>query len=103
MDEQIGLSTKAYWSLAIESLLLDLKASPNGLTDEESHARLTRFGPNLLRPKKGSGVLGLLLSQFKSPIILILIFAAGLAYILHDRSDAVIILAIVFISGLLGF
>lgn len=45
----------------------------------------------------------LLLSQFKSPIILILIFAALLSLFLRDAVDTVIILAIVFISGLLGF
>ncbi len=45
----------------------------------------------------------LLLSQFKSPIILILIFAALLSVFLHDATDAVIILLIVLISGCLGF
>jgi P-type Mg2+ transporter len=44
-----------------------------------------------------------LLNQFKSPIILILIFAAVLSIFLQDRLDAIIILTIVFISGLLGF
>jgi Mg2+-importing ATPase len=45
----------------------------------------------------------LLLNQFKSPIIFILIFAAVLSIFLQDRLDAIIILTIVFISGLLGF
>jgi P-type Mg2+ transporter len=103
MDKQIRLSTNAYWNLPIKNLLLDLKASEKGLTDEESQSRLTRFGPNLLRPKKGGGIWELLVSQFKSPLILILIVAASLAFVLHDRTDAIIILVIVLISGLLGF
>jgi P-type Mg2+ transporter len=103
MDEQLKPLTKAYWSLPIDNVLLELKASEHGLTDEETQSRLIRFGPNLLKPKKGSGVWELLVSQFKSPIILILIFAAGLAFVLHDRTDALIILVIVLISGLLGF
>lgn len=45
----------------------------------------------------------LLLKQFTSPIILILLFAAILSYFLQDLTDAFIILAIVIISGLLGF
>ena len=45
----------------------------------------------------------LFLAQFKSPIILILLFAAGLSLFLRDPADAFIILAIVFVSGLLGF
>jgi Mg2+-importing ATPase len=44
-----------------------------------------------------------LLSQFKSPIILILFFAAGLSFFLGDATDTVIIVIIVLVSSLLGF
>ena len=47
--------------------------------------------------------LSLLLAQFKSPIILILLFAAVLSLFLGEATDALIILAIVLASGLLGF
>lgn len=47
--------------------------------------------------------LTLLISQFKSPIIIILFFATGLSFFLRDTLDAAIILAIVLISGFLGF
>ena len=43
------------------------------------------------------------MGQFKSPIILLLLFAAGLSFFLHDSVNALIILAIVLASGLLGF
>jgi len=52
---------------------------------------------------KNNSTLNLLLSQFKSPIIIILFFAIALSFFLHDTVDAIIILAIVLISGLLGF
>lgn len=103
MDEQLKPLIKAYWSLPIENVLLGLKASKRGLTDEESQSRLMRFGLNLLRPQKGGRVWELMVIQFKSPLILILIFAAGLAFVPHDRTSTLIILAIVLISGLLGF
>ena len=45
----------------------------------------------------------LLLAQFKSPLILILFFATGLSFFLHDPVNALIILTIVLVSGLLGF
>jgi len=61
------------------------------------------YGANLLKPPKRSDTLSLLLAQFKSPIILTLVFAAGLSFFLQDPIDAVIILFIVLISGLLGF
>ena len=68
-----------------------------------SDKRLLRYGSNLLKPKKKSDALTLLLAQFKSPIILILIFAAGLSLFLRNPIDATIILVIVLVSGLLGF
>ena len=70
---------------------------------DEVQRRLLRYGSNLLKPKKKSDALTLLLAQFKSPIILILIFAAGLSFFLHNPIDAVIILVIVLVSGFLGF
>ena len=45
----------------------------------------------------------LLLGQFKSPIVLLLLFATALSFFLHDPVNALIILAIVLASGLLGF
>jgi Mg2+-importing ATPase len=45
----------------------------------------------------------LLFRQFGSPIVLLLIAAACLSVLLHDPTDGAIILAIVFVSGMLGF
>ncbi len=83
--------------------LQKLQTTPQGLTDDEARQRLERYGHNLLKPKKKSNTLVLLSAQFKSPIILILIFAAVLAGFLEDYVDALIILGIVIVSGLLGF
>ncbi len=73
------------------------------MTDDEAGKRLTQYGSNLLKPKKRSDALTLLLSQFKSPLILILIFAGALSFFLGDSVNAVIILTIILISSLLGF
>ena len=84
-------------------MLQRLESSKEGLTADEARQRLVRYGPNLLKPQKRSDVLTLLIAQFKSPIILILLVATALSLFLHDAVDAFIILSIVFVSGLLGF
>jgi Mg2+-importing ATPase len=84
-------------------MLKQLQTAENGLAGEEARERLRRFGSNLLRPPKRSDTFALLLGQFKSPIILILLFATGLSFFLHDPVDAFIIVTIVLVSGLLGF
>jgi P-type Mg2+ transporter len=92
-----------FWSVPATKLVEELKTTPYGLTSDEAKERIARFGPNLLRVRRRSGLISLLFSQFKSPIILILIFASFLSIFLRDATDAVIILVIILASGLLGF
>ena len=96
-------SHQPFWSTPTSELLTELQTTFHGLTSHEARERLARYGSNLLKPKKKSDALTLLLAQFKSPIILILIFAAGLSFFLRDHPDAIIILTIVLVSGFLGF
>jgi Mg2+-importing ATPase len=93
----------AFWSISPTDMLKILESDSKGLTGNEAGKRLALYGANRLKPKKRSNVLTLLISQFKSPIILILFFATALSFFLHDPVDALIILSIVLISGLLGF
>lgn len=93
----------AFWSLADEELLRMLDATEAGLDEKEAQKRLKQYGANLLKPSKRLHSLSLLFSQFKSPIILLLIFAAILSFYLHEVTGASIILIIISISGMLGF
>lgn len=96
-------TTKAFWNKPVAEHLAQLNSTEQGLSGEESTIRLKRYGANRLNGKKQTGAWRLLLEQFKSSIILLLLFATGISFYLHDRVDALIILAIVLISGLLGF
>ena len=96
-------SEDCYWSTSAEDQLRRLNSSLNGLTSDQAAQQLAEHGPNRLKARRNDGWLWLLLGQFKSPITLILIGAAVLSFFLHDPTDAVIILVIVLISGLLGF
>ena len=99
MDE----TKSEFWNISVEELLKSLQAKSEGLTKEEAEQRLLRYGDNLLKPSKRNGALTLFIAQFKTPITLILLFAIGLSFFVHDRTNALIILAIVLISGILGF
>ena len=65
-----------YWSLAADSLLSTLHTSKTGLQQVDADNILKQYGPNALKAKQQMSALGLLLRQFKSPLVLILIFAA---------------------------
>jgi Mg2+-importing ATPase len=94
---------QSFWSNSVSELLKSLQASAKGLTRDDAEKRLSSYGANRLKPQKSSSAFTLFIAQFKSPIILILLFATGLSLFLHNLIDASIILVIVIISGLLGF
>lgn len=97
------MATFPFWSKEIDEVIQTLNASMNGLSSEEAQAALRRAGPNRIQSEKKVTPLGLFLNQFKSPIVLILIFATLISAFLQDWADAVIILLIVLGSALLSF
>ncbi len=92
-----------YWSQSADDLLAALNSSPEGLSTPEAQGRLVRFGYNLLEAREEAAPLKLFLNQFKSPLILILLFATAISAATQDWVDAMIVLAIVLGSAVLGF
>jgi Mg2+-importing ATPase len=92
-----------YWGWPAERAIADLQSAQQGLTNAEAGARLVRSGPNALRARPRLSALRLFIRQFESPLILILIFAAIVAGFAHEWMDAVIVIAILLGSGVLGF
>ena len=64
------------WSAPVEEFFKQLKSQSEGLSQREALNRLKTYGLNRLKPKKNTAWIYLLFSQFKSPLILILLFAA---------------------------
>ena len=92
-----------YWYLPVTELLERLRSSSAGLTSAEASERLRRYGPNRLKPDQRAKTFRLLLRQFESPLILILLVAAILSFFLSEPIDALIVIGIVLISSVLGF
>lgn len=92
-----------YWSLSPEALLSALHTSRNGLESADAEQRLKQYGLNTIQSQQQTTAFRLLLSQFKSPLVLILIFAAIISGIVGEWIDASIVLAIVLGSTILGF
>jgi Mg2+-importing ATPase len=91
------------WSRPAERLLTDLGATPQGLGDAEARALLEAVGPNALKVRKRATALGLFLKQFKSPLVLILLFGTFISALVKDYPDAAVILVIVVGSALITF
>ena len=96
-------ASDAVWTLDPDAALAELGSRSGGLSPAEAAARLASYGPNTIERRKRSDTFTLLARQFASPIILILVLATIISGVLGDVTDTVIILAIIGLSGLLGF
>jgi Ca2+-transporting ATPase len=74
-----------------------------GLTAEEVLARRTQFGENRLPAEKGVSAWTILFNQLKSPLVYIILAAAGISLALGEFGDFAIIMAVVVIDVILGF
>ena len=74
-----------------------------GLTDEEVAARLVRNGPNKLRKGKRFSVLAIIVSQFKSLVIWVLIGAAAVSTALWENIDGISRISIGRLKSLMCF
>ncbi|MBL8959395.1 MAG: HAD-IC family P-type ATPase [Gemmatimonadetes bacterium] len=84
------------------AVLTALDSSWAGLSDAEVRARRARFGRNELPRRKPPGLGRILLHQFLSPLIYVLLAAAGLALVLRDFADAGFIAVVVLLNAILG-
>lgn len=83
--------------------LLALETHEKGLSAEEAAVRLTRFGKNSLPKQHKLDSLAIFGRQFASPLVFILIAAAGLTIALGEWLETTVILLAVFVNAGLGF
>ncbi|MDY0391582.1 MAG: magnesium-translocating P-type ATPase [Desulfobulbus oligotrophicus] len=98
------LSVAQYWSRPTDEVMQALKSRTKGLDSSTAATRLRQYGPNTLTADHGSAkTLRLFLQRFSNPLVLILIFAALVAFVVHDWLNALIVLGIVVITTVLSF
>jgi len=74
-----------------------------GLSDIEVEKRKRAFGSNKLPEKKPISSFWLFLSQFKSPLVYILLIGAIVTFLFHEFTDCLVILGAVFLNTIVGF
>jgi len=90
-------------SISQKELFLKLESSDKGLTEEQARLRAREYGLNEIPEKDKRTFFSVFFSQFKSPLILILLAASILALFLREYTESGIILGILFVNSLLGF
>jgi Ca2+-transporting ATPase len=73
-----------------------------GLNREEAQKRLEKYGTNELKEQQGNTILDLIIQQFKSFLVIILVGAAAVSFLIGETVDAVAIIAIVILNTIMG-
>jgi len=73
-----------------------------GLSRDEAHRRLEKYGPNELEQKGRKTVLSMFLDQFKDFMVIVLLVAAVISGFLGEITDSIIIMLIVILNAILG-
>jgi len=97
------IMSTSWHSISVKDVLKELKTSVDGLEEKEVVKRLKLHGKNTITKKKKLSGFYILLSQFKSPLIYILIFASIISVFLGENLDATVILLAILVNVIIGF
>jgi Ca2+-transporting ATPase len=93
----------SWFQLDVKETFQKLKTSEEGLTDAEVKERLAQYGANIFAREEKISKLKILLSQFKSPLIYILLIAGLVTLFLHEYIDTSVIVAVVILNAIIGY
>ncbi|MFP4014455.1 MAG: cation-translocating P-type ATPase [Chitinispirillaceae bacterium] len=95
-------SSRKWYQMSTHEVLDRTKSSKEGLSSQEVQKRLEQYGRNKLPTKKAPSVFTLILRQFKSPLIYILLVAGIISLVIGNLEDAVFIFIVVLINAVVG-
>ncbi len=94
---------RPWHALDAEAALEALGTRFEGLKQDEVPERQERYGPNTIRAERTASRLEILLKQFRSPLIYILLVAFLVTLLLEHWADAVVIAAVLALNATIGF
>lgn len=83
-------------------VLRELETSEKGLSDAAATERLLKYGKNAFPEPHPDGAFTIFIRQFESPLIYILLAAAGVVFAIGEVVDAGVILAVLLINAVIG-
>jgi Mg2+-importing ATPase len=92
-----------FWALTPDDLGARITSGPGGLSSEEAARRLRVYGRNELRAERDMSRLVVCLRQLRSPLLLLLVFAAAASAFTGEWLDAAIVLTIVVATVAVGY
>ena len=92
------------FTIPSDSLLNELQTNAEtGLTSNEAENRTKEFGQNIYQVQKQKSVWLILLLQFKSPIVYLLLAASAVSLYFKDIIEAAAIFVVILVNAIIGF
>ena len=91
-----------FYNKNIEQIEKELNTSIEGLTSAQAQERLIKYGKNTLPKKKKESVIEIFFSEFKDPIVLLLLFTVIASFAANEIVDGFAILFIILIDVIMG-
>ena len=90
-------------AISAENIFTELKTEKEGLTAAEADKRLKELGRNTLPQERPYSKILLLLRQFNSPLMYILLTTVAISFSLGHYSDSIFIIVVLLINTTVGF
>lgn len=91
-------------TLSVEETITALETNAHdGISATEAEVRTAKFGANIYAAQKQKSVWLILLLQFKSPIVYLLMFAMAVTLYFQNYIEAISIAVVIFVNALIGF
>lgn len=101
---ELNKNQQSKWhSLSHAAVTELLKSSAEGISSKEAADRLKKEGRNTLIRRGREGVLKILIRQFLSPLVYILIVATILAIAMGKVTDGIVVFSVILINAIIGF
>ncbi len=98
-----GTVNKPWYQLPPEEAIEHWDSARNGLSQSEANKRLEKYGPNTIQTEEKVSPWKVLLNQFTSPLIYVLLAALVVTLAIQSWADSVVIGIVLMVNGTIGF
>src|SRR6056297_2959247 len=98
-----GARSEEWYRRSVDDVFETLGVDDSGLSDDEARRRQEEHGPNRLREQTTVSAWRILLDQFTSPLVYVLVGALVVTIAIRSYSDAIVVAIVLIVNSTVGF
>lgn len=102
-DAQVGERAEQWYRQSVDDVFDTLDVDASGLSDDEADRRRQEHGPNRLREQTTVSGWRILLDQFTSPLVYVLLGALVVTIAIESYADAIVVAVVLVMNSTIGF